>query len=241
MRNNQKGFSAVETILVLTVIILIAVVGWLVYKVEHKTTTQATGSSVTTPTAQSPYAGWKTYSDSSFSLKYPVNWKTVAPGDREGSIVDVDSPRADQSYFSLKTDALSKPYVGLSLFNSIGQPSSCGTAFICTITAVAPLTTTGIAHPILATISEVSTDPSASKITLFEILDSNTTKVGDNKFSEGVTVNGKTYQFIGAIVYTAGNSYSADYAEASVNNLDAFQKSADYQNLVTVADSLIVK
>lgn len=234
LKDDQAGFSLVEILLLALIVILIGIGGCLVYKADHQKT-------VAPITAASSDTGWKTFSDSSFSLQYPATWKAVAPGDRLNSIVDVESPRGDQKYFSLGSDALSKPYVGLSLFNTLAEPSSCGTAFTCTIAAITPLTTDGIAHPILATISEVSTDSSASKITLFEILNSTTAKVGDTKFTEGVALKGKTYQFIGAVVYTAGNSYSADYAEASINNLDAFQKSADYQNLVTIADSLVIK
>lgn len=39
---NQKGFSAVELVLVIVIVALIGVVGWLVYKNHHKTTATAT-------------------------------------------------------------------------------------------------------------------------------------------------------------------------------------------------------
>lgn len=52
MKNNQKGFSAAESILVLVIVILLGVVGYLVYKNNHKTTTAtvATKSSTTSST-----------------------------------------------------------------------------------------------------------------------------------------------------------------------------------------------
>ena len=92
LSKNQKGFTAVETVLVIAILVLIGVVGWLVYKNHHKTTTSTTYSSTaktstsssttktTTPTTTTkppanPYAGWKTYTTSdSTSFKYPTNW-----------------------------------------------------------------------------------------------------------------------------------------------------------------------
>ncbi len=54
---NQDGFSAVETVLVVIVVVLIGVAGWLVYQNNHKktetktaTTTQATPAKTATPT-----------------------------------------------------------------------------------------------------------------------------------------------------------------------------------------------
>ena len=47
LKNNQKGFSAVELILVCVALVLIGAVGWMVYKGHHKTT--ATKSTVSAP------------------------------------------------------------------------------------------------------------------------------------------------------------------------------------------------
>ncbi|HEY1835386.1 MAG TPA: hypothetical protein VGG13_01030 [Candidatus Saccharimonadales bacterium] len=55
LSKNQKGFGAVETLLVLIIIILIGAVGWLVYKDHHKTTPPAkasTSANTNTPPAQ---------------------------------------------------------------------------------------------------------------------------------------------------------------------------------------------
>lgn len=84
---NEKGFSAVEAILIICILILIGVVGWLVYKDHHKTsavpvsTTASTSKpaistkTTTTPTTN-PYIGWKTYC-STFTdacFKYNPSW-----------------------------------------------------------------------------------------------------------------------------------------------------------------------
>lgn len=91
---NEKGFSAVEIVLVVVIVALIGVVGWLVYKNHHKTSTlnpsttsskAATKSTISstssTKTTINPYAGWKTFSLSSLGLsfQYPSTW-TVTQG-----------------------------------------------------------------------------------------------------------------------------------------------------------------
>jgi prepilin-type N-terminal cleavage/methylation domain-containing protein len=53
--NNESGFSAVELILVIAVIALLAVVGWMVYKDHHKTITISTKS---TATGLVKYTSW---------------------------------------------------------------------------------------------------------------------------------------------------------------------------------------
>ena len=81
LQKNENGFSAVEIVLVLVIIVLIGAVGWLVYKDNHKNTTTSAKSTsastksstststktTTTPAATNPYAGWKTYCDTQSS------------------------------------------------------------------------------------------------------------------------------------------------------------------------------
>jgi Tfp pilus assembly protein PilE len=83
MKANQKGFSAVEVILVLVVAGLIGVVGFVVYKNHNKTsdstsTTTATKTSTTSKTAQTadPYTDWQSYCDTRAKacFKYPQGW-----------------------------------------------------------------------------------------------------------------------------------------------------------------------
>jgi hypothetical protein len=91
LQNNEKGFSAVEVILVVVIVALIGVVGWFVYKNHNKTTNLNAATSLsnkpatttpaksTTATTQpsNPYAGWKTYHsilNSGLSFMYPPTW-----------------------------------------------------------------------------------------------------------------------------------------------------------------------
>ena len=80
LKNNQNGFSGVEGVIVLAVIVLIGVVGYMVYNNHKKTTTASVAASTSpattkTTAAANPYAGWQTYTDASgFTLKYPTTW-----------------------------------------------------------------------------------------------------------------------------------------------------------------------
>ena len=56
LHNNEKGFGAVEGLLIIAVVVLIGVVGYMVYKNQHKTKT----ASVTTTTATKVTAPTKT-------------------------------------------------------------------------------------------------------------------------------------------------------------------------------------
>lgn len=80
LKNNQKGFSAIEAIMLVVIVALIGAVGWMVYKDRHKTTVTTTTTQPTktssTPTSQQPTANTTTYTDSSklFTISYPTSW-----------------------------------------------------------------------------------------------------------------------------------------------------------------------
>jgi hypothetical protein len=89
LRQNNKGFGAIELILILVAVVVLAGAGWYVWMRERKTkmnaltgstsTTSNTNTSQTNTTPQpkpDPYAGWKTYSNSTYgiSFRYPTTW-----------------------------------------------------------------------------------------------------------------------------------------------------------------------
>lgn len=97
MKTNQKGFSAVEIILVIVVVGLIGVVGFMVYKNHNKTTSNSTATTTNTPatsTAQ-PTAktttpkeisdDWLEYKAPHYSVKFADGWViTKKQGDGSG-------------------------------------------------------------------------------------------------------------------------------------------------------------
>ena len=86
----QAGFSAVEAMIIILVLAVVAGAGYLVYKNHHKTKTTTPPISSTTKTTMAtktattadPYAGWKSYCDTATSgcFKYSSDWNDVMLG-----------------------------------------------------------------------------------------------------------------------------------------------------------------
>lgn len=81
MNKKQRGFSAVEGLLIIVVIAILIFIGWSAWKARHKDEVKPSTSTSTTTKPQEPkhedeYAGWKTYTSSGegFSIKYPADW-----------------------------------------------------------------------------------------------------------------------------------------------------------------------
>ena len=71
--NNESGFSAVELLLVIVIVVLLGFMGWYIYHNDHKTNVSVSKSS---STSTSVYSGWKTFTTGyqKLSFKYPNNW-----------------------------------------------------------------------------------------------------------------------------------------------------------------------
>jgi len=91
--NNNKGFTLVEVLLLIVVLILVGGLGYLGYKqVNKKSTTSSssnTAATTTKTTAVDPYAGWKTgtLKYEKISFKYPADWTLT----EEHSSLQVDN------------------------------------------------------------------------------------------------------------------------------------------------------
>jgi len=85
---NTKGFSAIEGLLILLMVVVICAVGWFVYKNHNKTTTTQVAS--TTPTTNPKTSDSPTniqkYDDSNYSFNYPLKW-TTSPSPEKGSVL----------------------------------------------------------------------------------------------------------------------------------------------------------
>lgn len=85
MKQNQQGFTLVETLLI---ILIVAVIGFGGYYVWHS---QHTSSSTTTKSTAP--AGWKTYISTTdkFSTVYPATWTYTASSSKANTIYASDS------------------------------------------------------------------------------------------------------------------------------------------------------
>ena len=92
VHKNKDGFTVVETLLVVIVLVVIGVAGYFVVKRVHKTSPSTSSSSSTNNTA---YSGWKAYCDSGtkFCFKYPSNWKLTGESNSSvGTIQTLENP-----------------------------------------------------------------------------------------------------------------------------------------------------
>jgi hypothetical protein len=108
LSKDQSGFSATEAVLVLVIVVLVSLVGWLVYKSQHKSVAiianpaAATSTQRTTPpktTAKTPVppadptANWQvvTSGDKISTVKIPQSWVAISCNDVKSSNIYVSS------------------------------------------------------------------------------------------------------------------------------------------------------
>ena len=112
IRSNTNGFGLTGVLLIVLVLAATAGAGVYAYRRSHKAKTVSTNSSTTKPTPRpvDPYAGWKTYTDTTYrySFRYPADWTLDTTADQ----VTVLNPAN-----SLEVDYLN-PYVHDSGFLS---------------------------------------------------------------------------------------------------------------------------
>ena len=94
LESNEKGFTAVEGLLIVLILVVIGAVGYMVYHNDHKTktvntantpsskaatTAKTTTTTTKTTTQTNPTAGWATYTSTlgGFSFKYPTKGWTL--------------------------------------------------------------------------------------------------------------------------------------------------------------------
>lgn len=104
-RPNTKGFGLIGTVLVVLVLTAITGTGMYIYHRNHKAKTTTSNSSSSsssttnkpapkpTPTPVDPYAGWKTYTDTTYhySFRYPAGW-SLTTSSVQGVAASVRNP-----------------------------------------------------------------------------------------------------------------------------------------------------
>ena len=105
LRNNEKGFGAVEGLLIVAVVVLLSVVGYMVYKNHNKTTTASVATTTATQPAKTPakkpaktttidpYTGWQSYTlkYEKLAFKYPAGWTIQDDSGSQGLTPNTDS------------------------------------------------------------------------------------------------------------------------------------------------------
>lgn len=110
MKKNQKGFGAIEAIIIILVIAILGFVGWYVWKQNHKSEDKKTSTSQSSNNSDTnkeeskeaekadPYAGWQTgvAAYEKFNYKYPTDWKVDVKKDTSGTV----NPGSDRIIFT---------------------------------------------------------------------------------------------------------------------------------------------
>jgi hypothetical protein len=100
LQDNQKGFSAIEFVLIVIIITIVAFVGWFVWHSKQTADKNLTITNSATPIikkqtkATNLYAGWKSYCDTIhyYCFKYPSNWQLTTNGQSDEDQVHLISP-----------------------------------------------------------------------------------------------------------------------------------------------------
>lgn len=148
LKSDERGFSAVEVILVLVIVALIGAVGFMVYKNHNKTKIAPVASTTTakqtaptqskTTIASNPYAGWQTFSsvDKVYAISYPSDWvgvsdPCVAAGSCHTDTFGYDnmfSPSANPSWqvvTAQHTNSTQSPQAWLDQYEQLSAGGNC--------------------------------------------------------------------------------------------------------------------
>jgi uncharacterized protein (UPF0333 family) len=116
---NEKGFSAVEIVLVIVIVVLIGVVGWLVYKNHHKTATAA----ITTTSSDKTITPAKTTTTTSTTTN--ASYLTIK---QWGVKLALTSPIDNATYTLVTNNAYLPPSVFLST-STLDASQDCGSYY----------------------------------------------------------------------------------------------------------------
>ncbi len=250
MNKNQKGFGAIEAMLILIIVAVIGFVGWYVWKqnqnpADKKTTTSnqtnTDGNKETEKTAD-PYAGWLSCKDTGegLSFKYPADWSTEATTkDNPCGITTPASASMDGAYVRLQS-AGKDVATSFKLFYSSAQakgtynyvdPAYKGE----TILDVIALSASN-APKSLSLVAYASNNMGANKVAGLVLTDQTYTvgqKISGSIPFPASKKEGKTIN-LSASLAKKGNTQSTEYDYT----LDDYKKHPDYQAVVDLFKSI---
>jgi hypothetical protein len=234
---NQKGFTAVEGLLIILILVVIGGVGYMVYHNNHKTktvaasTTAAKTKTSSTKTATNPYSGWKTYTGSQVSFQYPSSW-TVSTNANPAVGVSVTSPIFTSSSAGVSNSSGYGSTVSMLAQIGTTNGSDYCSGSSCQVTAVVPLSNSQLKGDVLAVVNQTVNGTSSSDTT-FVVANGNT-KVGDTDVtqagaSDGLYVNGQTE-------YNSPSMEST--VTAPVSNVTELKTNSYFTNLVSLINGM---
>lgn len=238
MKQYQKGFGAVEAIIIILIAGLIGFGGWFVWQKQQKDNVQPTtnnsGQSENVQKTANPYTSWKTYDDGTVSFKYPNTW-SVAPSANPTGSVEAQAP-ADPAIRLVDESGQPQQYENMRLTMSITpHPSFEGSRDCddgCRVVEVLPINNPdlqegklviadgngGVGHPLYLTVVD---DPAIQK--------------GNDKYRHGITAKGAV-RSIGANVMFDDQQGRMSFGW--IANLSEFQQTTSYKDMLNVINTI---
>ena len=218
MKGNQKGFTAVEGLLILVIVGLIGFVGWFVYDSKNKSESNynSAASTATNSVAKSTnkYAGWNSYTlkYEKLSFKYPSSWQVKDQSQNNSDSVILTGP----NNFSV-----------LITTGGLGHPSLDYEPAILAADAVKFAGTS-------AYLDYIGGIPSAPKDMVYQaVLSKSKTDSLDSLSSKAVGQNSGSGGNLGISIYYADSS--GEYTGKTLTVVKADQNYSDAKNLLESA------
>lgn len=241
---DEKGFSAVEVVLVLVIVVLIGVVGWLVYKDHHKTTTavltsapnRATETRVSPPissTTPNTYAGWSSCNNpsESLSIKYPSTWSVT------GVNTNGSCPSSGQSLVIWSPQTSAAPYFFKISYTSPSPSDGVidGDSGTEAILSVSPLNVQNSKVPLYVVAFNGPGSVNPNDVFELAVTDQDYTvgqTVDHVKVAASQKINGDYYYLTANMVASQDQQYLGSYTLAQ------YQAQPDYNTVIKIFQSL---
>lgn len=229
MKKNQKGFSAVEGLLILIIVGLVGFIGWYVYHTKNNTeaTLNQADKSANTRNANTT-SSWKTYSDDFVSLKYPTAWSvkrddnTNLPGTKN---LVLTGPNDNELASSIDIPSGQQANLTAKLFKGVGSSDTEAKVY-----DIIPLSIPSYPKARLFAIADTrpAQDPAGPAAQLV-VADDSSVKIGSTKLKNSLSVDS---DHIGI---------SAVAMEYPFTNLTILKSSQSVKDLVKILNSLNFK
>lgn len=220
MKKHQKGFSLVETLIVIVVIGIVGVIGWLVY--DQQTSTQQSS----TP---------KTYDDDFVSLTYPDGWKVRRddnenlPGAKALLVTSPGETRPFENYANKKTE------LRLNIFLNGSNDDLSGCANCKVIGDVVALNNDDLPNAkLIFTEGNTPTSSHDDKADVLVITNHDLSS-GDRGY-DALKIGVKSL-----LIWVDFSVVDGGIFEDNFTGIDTFKSTQGYKDLVTILNSIAIK
>ncbi len=229
MKKEEDGFSAIEGLLILVIVVIISFIGWYAYKVGHKskndTAVSNTQQTNTPQTQSSKGTTLQTYDDSKMTFQYPKNWEVKNTGVGVYSL-SLSGP-TDKTIIPFYADpTYKKLYIHMDVTEQ-GYGTECNLG--CKVYAVEDVTLKDKVTRKLV-ISDFQNQGYAQG---FAVIDENVTK-GADSYIYGVLSNSKKFDIYGTIMADTSSSVRLKH-DTDYQSIDSIQV------VKTILSSLVFK